>query len=346
MNRIAKWLLHVGYWFLYLSLLTLFFLLLRFSQNVIDFDTDKLLGWGKLMFGFAIVPGAIGFYSAYLFLFPTYIRHKKIAQVLSVGFLISAGAAVVGSVIIAILISPNFIMVDDGYGLATVSALIAFVTLINATMGMVIRGFVDWHEESSMRQELDKRNHELELALVKLQIDPHFLFNTINNIDVLIAKDAASASAYLNKLSDILRFMLYEAKSTKVPLSLEISNIEKYIELQKIRIAQPSSISFVVNGDTSLWSVEGMLFAPFIENAFKHYATREGSFIDISFQVTAASLFFRCRNSTASAVSVNNHQGLGKELAEKRLQYLYPNQFELTTILENNVYQVQLTIWR
>ncbi len=110
----------------------------------------------------------------------------------------------------------------------------------------------------------------MELALVKSQINPHFLFNTINNIDVLISKDAERASAYLNKLSDIMRFMLYETKPAKIPLPKELTYIEKFIELQKIRTTNEHYVNYSIKGDTANFMIPPMLLISFIENAFKY----------------------------------------------------------------------------
>ena len=90
---------------------------------------------------------------------------------------------------------------------------IAFIAFIAGVIALVIRGFITWVDEIKLKDELKQKNHETELALVKSQLDPHFLFNTLNNIDVLILKDQKVASEYLNKLSDIMRFMLFETKA-------------------------------------------------------------------------------------------------------------------------------------
>ena len=89
-----------------------------------------------------------------------------------------------------------------------------------------MQGFITWIDEINMKEELSLKNNEIELALVKSQLDPHFLFNTINNIDVLISKNATAASNYLNKLSEIMRFMLYETKTEKIFLAKELLYIE------------------------------------------------------------------------------------------------------------------------
>lgn len=133
-----------------------------------------------------------------------------------------------------------------------------------------MKGFITWYNDIKTKVELTKKNYEMEIALMKAQINPHFLFNTINNIDGLIQEDSDKASEYLNKLSDIMRFMLYETKTEKIYLAKELAYIGKYIELQKIGTSNPGYVKYEVQGEPANLLVEPMLFIPFIENAFKH----------------------------------------------------------------------------
>jgi LytS/YehU family sensor histidine kinase len=137
---------------------------------------------------------------------------------------------------------------------------ISFVSLIIGIMALVTRGFITWYGELKLKEELKQKNHEMEIALVKSQLDPHFLFNTLNNIDILILKNATEASNYLNKLSDIMRFMLFETKTDKVLLSKEIEYIEKYIDLQKIRTANANYVNFEIVGSPKGKTIAPMVF--------------------------------------------------------------------------------------
>ena len=141
---------------------------------------------------------------------------------------------------------------------------------IHGVMALVIRGFITWYDEIKLKEGLAKEKHDMELALIKSQINPHFLFNTINNIDFLITKDSTKASEYLNKLSDILRYMVYETKTEKIPLTTELNYIEKYLELQRIRTSNADYVSFEVIGNANNLMIAPMILFPFIENAFKH----------------------------------------------------------------------------
>jgi LytS/YehU family sensor histidine kinase len=181
---------------------------------------------------------------------------------------------------------------------------------------------------------------------VKSQLNPHFLFNTINNIDILIGIDANRASLYLNKLSDIMRFMLYETKSDLIPVSKEIEYIAKYIELQKIRTSVPNYVNFIVNNDGCDFMITPMIFIPFVENAFKHSEDRkEENAIRVNIVTTESFVLFECSNFFRINESKNNNDsGIGNDLIRRRLQLLYPSNHELKMEEEGEIFHVKLKI--
>lgn len=188
----------------------------------------------------------------------------------------------------------------------------------------------------------------MELALVKSQINPHFLFNTINNIDVLITKDPEKASDYLNRLSDIMRFMLYESKPDRVLYTREIAYIEKYIDLHKIRNNNPDYVRFEKEGEAANLMIPPMLFIPFIENAFKHVGDKKQQpAIHIRMAVDREAIHFICSNHyfpKNNLSGVDPDSGLGDQLIRRRLQLLYPDKHTLSITTDNNIYCVSLKI--
>jgi LytS/YehU family sensor histidine kinase len=184
------------------------------------------------------------------------------------------------------------------------------------------------------------------MALVKSQLNPHFLFNTLNNIDVLIEKDAAKASEYLNKLSDIMRFMLYETKTEQISLQKEWAYIEKYIELQKIRTTSTDFAVYSLQGELAATQIAPMTLIPFIENAFKHAeGIKENNTISIHIQVKNNTLFFECKNRYLQNTAINTDiGGLGNNIVIKRLELLYPSRHLLQITDNEGLYTVQLSI--
>jgi LytS/YehU family sensor histidine kinase len=221
-----------------------------------------------------------------------------------------------------------------------------FIASISGIGAVVIKGFITWFEEIKLKEALKQKNHETEMALIKSQLDPHFLFNTLNNIDVLILKDATEASNYLNKLSDILRFMLYETKTDEILLKKEIEYIEKYIELQKIRTSNANYVSFEIIGTLDMRTIAPMVFIPFIENAFKHSTNKKiDNAIRVQLFINQDSSIFVCENKFDPNRKVKQESnGLGNDLIQKRLHLIYPDQHWLEIDRQINLYSVKLTI--
>ena len=218
--------------------------------------------------------------------------------------------------------------------------------LLNGVIGLVLIGFLTSFREIKLKEELNRKNYEMELQLIKSQIDPHFLFNTLNNIDVLIEKDASKASAYLNKLSDIIRFMLYETKTDRIPLAEELNYIDKYIELCRIRTSNPDYISYSVMGDhPAHLSIAPLVFIPFIENAVKHSESRKGeNAVNVNFIIESDKIDFICENKYNHRKSNNAGHGMGNDLIKKRIALLYPERHELKISDNNGEYKVKLSI--
>lgn len=338
-------LLHISYWAMYLFLVFILNMALRMNN---PYDTWQNLGWpfliSPLSFG-AIIPGIFGFYSAYLLIFDRYLLNKKIPQL----FLSTIGLSFVSSAITQLIIYFVFFGKGVNWSLETCISLgtfLAFIAVAHSATAMVMKGFIKWFEDIKLKADLNKRNYETEIALLKSQINPHFLFNTINNIDSLISINPTSASAYLNKLSDIMRFMLFETKTEKIPLSKEIEYIEKYLDLQKIRSSNEHFVNFSIQGDPSNVYIPAMLFIPFIENAFKHVSNKKTeNAIRVSLHIDKQNLNFECENQFNEQGKIGlEYNGLGNSLIKKRIKLLYPNKHKLTIISKNNLYAVKLSL--
>ena len=346
MRKSVVALLHVGYWFLYVLLWSVIILLIAASSR--EGNNSPLQTWRFVFFigSFGLVPALCGFYTYYLWLFDRFLLQRKIVGLFSVGLLSAVGCGVLSAAIIGLLF-PDFSFFNEGLRSATpVTAVMAILALLNGGMGLVIKGFITWFNELKLKETLAQKNFAMELALVKSQINPHFLFNTLNNIDVLIGKDAARASTYLNKLSDIMRFMLYETKTEKIPLSKELEYIEKYVDLQRIRTATPNYVEYLVEGEVHDRLIEPMLFIPLVENAFKHSALREKeNAIQIRIAITENQLVFDCTNKyKEGAQQPQEYGGLGITLIEKRLLALYPKKHHLEILKNGDTYHVKLTL--
>lgn len=350
MNRVVVILLHIGYWLMYLLLLAVMFGMFigeMRNQNPEVSVGQAFLSWAMLMCALAIVPGAIGFYTYHSFLFKRFLQAKRFLLLIA-GMIATGLFSIVCSLIVLRLIpqGESAVVWNEGQALMAISIFLFFITTVNGILGLVMNGFVQWYNDIRLKAEMRQKNFETELALIKAQLNPHFLFNTINNIDVLIQKDTEKASLYLNKLSDLLRFLLYESKNEMIPLEKEIEYIEKYIELQRIRTTNTGFVKFTVDGDPKAHMIASMLFIPFIENAFKYAENKKADeAIAIHMEIAPDIIRFHCRNEvTTRAQSAPETGGLGNELIRKRLDLLYGGKHSLQAGKNGNVYLVNLEI--
>lgn len=345
-------LLHAGFWICYFGLIAIMLGVYFRSSASGGHQADRVVNALKSLCLFAFIPSLISYWAYYFILFPRYLLHKRVFLSVIHAVTISATAAMVGYMLIRYFIESGYMVdMDDAgkHGRSTAVTVVVAMTLIGMVTGMValvIRGFINWFNEKKLKEALKEQNHQMELALIKSKLDPHLLFNTINNIDALIIKDAVEASNYLNKLSDIMRFMLYETMAEKILLSQEIEYIEKYIALQKIRTANVNYVHFSVTGITGNMMIAPMVFIPFIENAFKHTNNKKlENAIAIHIIIGNKTIQLVCENKFDSKPKARQpDSGLGNGLIQKRLQLIYPDNHTLEVNKTDELYTVNLTI--
>jgi len=337
-------LLHGGYWSLYVLLLALMFVLMRLPGRAPVTSIPALLSSPIAVL--SIVPNVATFYASYWFLFSRFLARRRLAVLFPAGIGVCLAAAALGfSLLYAFFGSsqPVFASLTEVAGLG---ACLAVLASIHVTIALVMRGFVDWYGDIRVKEALTRKTHEMEVALVRSRLDPHFLFNTLNNVDVLISRDPALASDYLNKLSDIIRFVLYETRGDVIALAEELQYIEKYVALERIRTRSERYIVHTVTGDPHGLSIAPMTFIPFLENAFKHTeGLKSGEAIVSRVVISGHQVLFECANRHPSpADTVAEPGGLGNTLIRERLQLLYPGRHTLATGTTGGRYTVRLTI--
>jgi len=345
-------LIHIGFWFCYFLLIFIILAVFYRSSNHLVDQTARIENALKSLSLFAIFPSFITFYLYYLLLFPKYLQQKKFFLSIIYGLLISVGVATVGYILIRFFIETGrMVDMDKGGKNGRSTAYIVIIAMsiiatISGVVALVIKGFITWFNEIKLKELLKEKTHEMEMALIKSKLDPHLLFNTINNIDTLILKNPVEASNYLNKLSEIMRFMLYETTADKILLSKEIEYIEKYIALQKIRTSNENYANFSVIGTIGDKQIAPMVFIPFIENAFKHANNKKlKNAISINIIIKDESLQLICENKfDLKLTNQKTYGGLGNELIQKRLNLIYAGKHTLEMHKTNDLYSVHLTI--
>lgn len=206
--------------------------------------------------------------------------------------------------------------------------------------------FTDILYHQGRTQELERKNLSSELKFLKTQIDPHFFFNTLNSLYALTLKKSDQAPSTVLKLSNMMRYMLYECNDKTVPLEKEIEYIRNYIDLESIRTTHTNRVDLTIEGDASHKQIMPLLFSPFIENSFKHgLNTIEDGFIEIKLKIMEDHLFFTIVNSYNEEASKKKKVGgIGLENVKRRLKLVYPENHMLSVKQKENQYEIELYI--
>ncbi|KIC94464.1 hypothetical protein OI18_12530 [Flavihumibacter solisilvae] len=222
---------------------------------------------------------------------------------------------------------------------AQISAVVSVI--LGAVVGMVI--FKKWINDVQLMNELHQANLRTELEQLKSQVNPHFLFNTLNNLVVLTKTDPEKASQMLLGLSDLLRYQLYDSARDKILLSKDIAFMQNLLALEKIR---KNNFDYEIQkeGNTDKVNLPPFLFIPFVENAIKHGASTVGySYLKINFRVDDKQLHFSSENSKPP-VKNNIIGGLGLANIKRRLELLYPGKHSLQITDDSDRYIVNLIL--
>lgn len=198
-------------------------------------------------------------------------------------------------------------------------------------------------EQKVVKAESEKASAEL--SFLKAQINPHFLFNTLNNIYTLSVINSKHTSESIMKLSNIMRYVTDDVTNDFVKLKDEIDCIRDYIELQKMRLAIDAEINFNVTGNQIGRAIAPLIFMTFIENAFKYGVTKkEKTIITIDLTISAAQINFTCQNKIQRYKTNLERTGIGINNTKQRLKQLYPHHHELKINDKNDIFKVELCI--
>jgi hypothetical protein len=206
-----------------------------------------------------------------------------------------------------------------------------------------------WFMSREQQRELAQAKLQAELQSLKHQINPHFLFNVLNGLYGLAFRhDDEPTAEGIAKLSQLMRYMLYDSNSNRVPLQREIAYLEDYIALQRLRLSEQVTIEFGVHGQVAGKEIAPMILIPFVENAFKHgISTVYASLIHIDLTLTDETLRFQVRNPIHPSNLGQPHQvpgGIGLQNVRQRLALLYPQGHQLDILESNGIYDVRLAI--
>ena len=220
----------------------------------------------------------------------------------------------------------------------------AFPMVMICGVAASIKLLKKWHYENERNQKIETEKALMELEMLKAQVHPHFLFNTLNNLYSLTLTKSDNASIVVTHLSHLLRYMLYECNEREVPLHKEIDAMKKYVELEKLRYGSRLDVSFSCSGDINTLLIAPLLLLPFVENSFKHGVSDQldQCWINLHMHAEQGSFTFNLSNSCSKEKLPLVKGGIGLPNLQKRLELIYKDRYELHTTSEEEMYSIKL----
>jgi hypothetical protein len=220
-----------------------------------------------------------------------------------------------------------------------------FITIASVTL--IIKVLKDFYFSQQNTQKLEHEKLETELKFLRSQINPHFFFNTLNNLYSLVERKDDKAGPTLLKLSELMSYIIYDASNKRVNLSKEIDNLENFISLERLRFAN-LKVDFTSPDNLTKSLVAPLLLLPFLENAFKHGVgkERERNWVKVELSLNGSHLTYRVKNaaSTQDQAEKTTQRGIGLENLRRRLELLYPQGFDLRTEELEETYEASLVL--
>ncbi len=301
-------------------------------------------------FGVFLMPLAfiIIFYVNYHFLINRFLFNKDLSRFILWNFIIIVALSYLSN-----LMRDAFMVFDSAHqpdphvreGMPIIVNIIIQTLVVCVSVAIKMTG--RWYDVQSRMQQLEKENTAAELQQLKSQINPHFLFNSLNNIYALIAFNQEKAQFAVHSLSEMLRYQLYEASREKIPLIKEMEFVEGYCNLMKLRLSKNVTVTLDMPENDFGITIPPLLFISLVENAFKHGVNpKEPSFIEIKIEIESENrVICSVRNSSFPKTNEDKSgSGIGLENLRKRLSMLFPNRDLLITENRGNEFYARVIV--
>lgn len=345
-NRLEKWLPHIIGLLLF-SILPLF---------IFDRANERAIFW-MYSYYYQLVFMVVAFYVNYLIITPRFFFNKKKIYFFGVVLLFAVLLLTISQYLYDILQLDS--LRHENMGVAKefpprktnglhpklLDNFFLMVVVLGFSTGMA--NIQRLKRNESEQEEIEKTQLNTELAFLKNQISPHFFFNSLNNIYALIAIDGDKAQQSVEKLSGLMRYLIYDSDIKTVELSKEFEFMQNYIDLMQQRLTAKVKLSVNIQKQVPAVEIPPLIFIPFVENAFKHGVSyREQSFIDIFLETEGNQVLFKCKNSVAKKNKPLSEKqgGLGIVNIKRRLSLLYGDQAKLIQTQKDDVYTIELQI--
>ncbi|HTE25793.1 sensor histidine kinase [Flavitalea sp.] len=252
---------------------------------------------------------------------------------------------IVAGVLTIILLPFLYLLLDDEPLTVTLYFKMLILVIFFSMLGYLVRGFLHGLKLKGEKEALQKQLLQTELAFLKGQISPHFLFNTLNNIDALIKINPDEASRSLISMSEIMRYMIYDTKENTVPLKQELNYLESLVALYNLRFKKEGLIKFDVEGDPSNYEVPPMLLIPIAENAFKHHNNKHNqSGVMMKVDINGKEMVLTCNNAYDPDAKKTVSSGLGLQTLKRRLDLLFPGKYTMEVSPSTSTFNIRLVI--
>jgi two-component system, LytTR family, sensor histidine kinase AlgZ len=287
-------------------------------------------------------------YANYFIFLPRFLKHKKIGQYF-IEFIIPFLAIMFIHVLVKRYIfsesSEKLQLFLKTYKFFFTHSFIAF--FIVAFVGM-LRFLANWFELEAKTKAIENERLTAELRFLKAQINPHFLFNTLNNLYYLATVNSPKTPDVIDKLSQMMRYMLYDSNHPKVSINKEIEYMKNYIDLENLRLDNKVPIKFDIVGDTTNKHIVPLIFITFLENAFKHGVSNNSkdAFVNIRIKIEGDNCYYSVENAKLSTKAAQEiaKSGIGLSNVKRRLELSYPNRYNLDVSETDLKYYIELSI--
>ncbi|GAB3167678.1 sensor histidine kinase [Telluribacter humicola] len=338
-QRKRIFLLHLSFWCLYFSF---FFYQISGSRH----GEERNLGLAVWDASTHVLLMALISYLNYFFFLPRFLEHKNTGRYL-VEFLLPFVLIVTGHIWLKRFIYEGTVSKGFLYSDRFIIQHVLTTLFIVIFVGM-LKFAEDWFEIQARRKEIENERLNAELRFLKAQINPHFLFNTLNNLYYLAFTNSPNTTTVIEKLSQMMRYMIYDSNQTKVPLSKEIEYMKNYISLEQLRLNNQIPICFEVEGNTGHQLIVPFIFITFLENAFKHGVSNsfEEAWVHVRIVVEGNACTYTVENSKLPQKEEEalEKSGIGLQNVQRRLELSYPGAYTLQVDNQPERYAVQLQL--
>ncbi|HUQ96768.1 MAG TPA: histidine kinase [Chitinophagaceae bacterium] len=315
--------------------------LLWFYLRYQDYST---LQQAALVTGVKVADLALAIYVANLLLVPLFLYQKKYGAFTVLFIVLIAATSFSKMLLLANLLPETHPLQFDNIKEKVYNNFVTQFFLVLASIGM--RSVVDYLQLQTKMVQVAKERAEAELNFLKSQINPHFLFNSLNAVYFLIDKKNTTARSALHRFSEMLRYQLYECNGDRIPIEKEILYLKDYVGLQQLRL-ENTTVHFDCAPEVQQFSIEPLLLIPFVENSFKHlshYNKEKENEIKITIKKEQNLMHFAVQNTTEEPEKRASENGIGLTNVKRRLALLYPAKHTLQVHRTGNRFFIHLQI--